>query len=169
MRCLLPVFGFVWLLITHSKKTVGFDPLANRQTIEKRALYVSLLSYLMIIIVSTIGFGGFKPLVEFNGSLNRSILALFSRIVYYFAETALIVLTIIFGQEFCERQFSIRTNIPGGRFFLALTWGLMHFLLQGVAGSFYTIFFSIVSGIIFIFFRKNSFISYLVISVAFIL
>jgi len=45
--------------------------------------------------------------------------------------------------------------------FLALTWGILHFPLQGRSGGIYAIFFSIVAGIIYVVMGKDFRWSYL--------
>lgn len=50
--------------------------------------------------------------------------------IYYFFETFLFSLIIIFGQRACEIWFK-RENIPYGGIVLALTWGIGHILSKG--------------------------------------
>lgn len=158
-----------YFLIDFSKKNLAFDPFHVRKTPNQSALIAIAVIVVLIIIVSTIGFSGFKPLVEFNGDLKGSYLALFFRLLYYLAESALILLTIVFGQEFFERQFGVSNKIPAGGIFLAITWGLIHILLQGFTGGLFTIFFSLMAGLIYIFAGKNAYWSYFFIALAFIL
>ena len=122
-----------------------------------------------VIVVSTIGFGGFKPVVEFNGELKKSIIAFIFRLFYYFAECSLIVLVIAFGQKFFESQFGLSERFPSGGLLLAITWGLIHFLLQGFSGGLYTIFFSVVAGCIYLLCQKDIRWTYLFVAIAFIL
>lgn len=156
-------------LVQFAKKRFNFDVFANTQPLDRRLLLPILGLVGIIIIVSTIGFGGFKPLIEFNGELEKSVSALFFRTLYYFAECSLIVLVIAFGQKFFETQFSLSEKFPSGGFLLALTWGLIHFLLQGFSGGLYTIFFSLVAGCLFLLCKKNIRWTYLFVVIAFIL
>ncbi|MNN64356.1 hypothetical protein D3C81_1797940 [compost metagenome] len=123
----------------------------------------------MITIATFIGFDGFKPVVEFNNGSQGNIITYLLQIFYYLGESALIVLCISFGQRFSEKQFSISKNIPSGGLFLAITWGTTHIFLQGISGGLFTIFFSILAGVIYITCEKDFKWSYLFIAIAFIL
>ncbi|MGL4694958.1 hypothetical protein [Enterococcus larvae] len=162
-------FGAAYLLARYANNKFGFDLFEIRKTPESKALLLIVGLVLLIIAVSTFGFGGFKPIVEFNGDLQQSVPAFIFRNIYYLAETGLIVVTVAFGQAFFERQFSLSEKFPTGGLFLALTWGLMHFLLQGFVGGLYTIFFSLAAGCIFVLCKKDIRWAYLFVAIAFIL
>lgn len=162
-------FGAAYLLAYYAKSKFAFDVFEVRKSFEKNALLPIVGLVLLVIAVSTVGFGGFKPFVEFNGALNQSILAFVFRNIYYLAETSLLVVTIVFGQAFFEKQFSLSEKLPLGGLFLALTWGVMHFLLQGFTGGLYSIFFALAAGGIFILCKKDIRWAYLFIAIAFIL
>lgn len=66
------------------------------------------------------------------GSEYKDVVRFIFQNVYYLFEAALILLTIAFGQKFGESLFK-RDGLPYGGMFLALTWGLIHILLQGGA------------------------------------
>lgn len=97
------------------------------------------------------------------------LLDLALKIFYYLGESTLIVLCITFGQCFCEKQLSLNKYIPSGGLFLALTWGVIHIFLQGVSGGLFTMFFSILAGIIYLICEKDFRWSYMFIAIAFIL
>lgn len=162
-------FGAAYLLIHYAKNKFDFDVFEIREKPESKALLLIAVLVLLIIAASTLGFGGFKPIVEFNGSLQQSLPAFIFRTIYYLAETSLIVVTIAFGQVFFERQFSFSEKLPWGGIFLAVTWGLMHFLLQGASGGIYTLFFSLAAGVIFVLCKKDIHWTYLFVAIAFIL
>lgn len=157
------------ILVHYAKNRFNFDVFSNSNRLDKNKLLPIIGLVIAVIVVSTIGFGGFKPVVEFNGELNKSVAALFFRTLYYFAECSLIVLVITFGQKFFETQFGLSENFPSGGLLLAITWGLIHFLLQGFSGGLYTIFFSLVAGCIFILCKKDIRWTYFFVVVAFIL
>lgn len=156
-------------LVHYAKNRFNFDVFSVSNPLDKNKLPSIIGLVIAVIVVSTIGFGGFKPIVEFNGELNKNIAALFFRTLYYFAECSLIVLVVAFGQKFFEAQFGLSENFPGGGLLLAITWGLIHFLLQGFSGGLYTIFFSLVAGCLFLLCKKDIRWTYLFVAVAFIL
>ncbi|WP_086349575.1 hypothetical protein [Candidatus Enterococcus clewellii] len=162
-------FGAAYLLMQYAKRKFGFDLFEPKESLENILFLPILGLVVVIIIVSTVGFGGFKPIVEFTGSLQHSIPAFIFRNIYYLAESSLIVVTIAFGQKFFEKQFSLSEKLPLGGLFLALTWGLMHILLQGFMGGLYTVFFSLAAGGIFILCKKDIRWTYLFVALAFIL
>ena len=161
--------GVSLFLIYYAKKRFDFDVFSTSHSPDKKKLVAILVLVAAVILVTTIGFGGFKPVVEFNGELNRSASALVFRTMYYLAECSLIVLVIAFGQKFCEAQFQLSPHFPSGGLLLAITWGLIHFLLQGFSGGVYTLFFSLVAGVLYLLCEKDLRWTYLFVAVAFIL
>ena len=162
-------FAFAILLFQFAKRKFHYDLLEKRENLTVSKLIVGIILIVLITAITAWGFGGFKPYVEFYGGSKGSVLLYLLQIFYYLGETALIVITIAFGQQFAKRQFGLGEKIPSGGVFLALTWGLTHFLLQGVSGGIYTMLFSIVAGIIYVVMGKNFRWSYLFIALAFIL
>ena len=156
-------------LIHYAKSRFNFDVFSISRSLENKKLILIICLVFSVIVVSTIGFGGFKPVVEFNGELKKSIIAFIFRLFYYFAECSLIVLVIAFGQKFFESQFGLSERFPSGGLLLAITWGLIHFLLQRVSGGLYTIFFSVVAGCIYLLCQKDIRWTYLFVAIAFIL
>lgn len=156
-------------LIHYAKSRFNFDVFSISRSLENKKLILIICLVFSVIVVSTIGFGGFKPVVEFNGELEKSIIAFIFHLFYYFAECSLIVLVIAFGQKFFESQFGLSERFPSGGLLLAITWGLIHFLLQGFSGGLYTIFFSVVAGCIYLLCQKDIRWTYLFVAIAFIL
>ncbi|WP_459390863.1 hypothetical protein [Paenibacillus sp. CAU 1782] len=162
-------FAFSYLLIHYSKKKFAYDVFAVRHQPTGRKLLVVLVLIVMITIATFIGFDGFKPLVEFQNGSQGDIFTYLLQLFYYLGESALIVLCIIFGQRFAEHQFAISKNIPSGGLFLALTWGVTHIFLQGVNGGLFTMFFSVLAGIIYVVCERDFKWSYVFIAIAFII
>lgn len=104
-----------------------------------------------------------KPVQEYNG-----IVEFVFQNVYYMFEAALILLTIAFGQKFGETLIK-RGSLPYGGIFLALTWGLIHILLQGGQTGVYAFLMSILYGLVYILLKKNIRYSYMMIAIIFIL
>ena len=156
-------------LIRYAKRQFNFDVFSRSQSIEMKLLIPICGIVIAVIVITWIGFGGFKPLVEFNGELEKSLSAFLFRILYYLAECSLIVLVITFGQKFFEAQFGLSDRFPSGGFLLAITWGSIHFLLQGVSGGIYTVFFSLAAGCLYLLCKKDIRWTYLFVGLAFIL
>lgn len=90
------------------------------------------------------------------------------QVAYYFAELAVIVLIIAFGQKAGEGWLRSRW-IPSGAILLALTWGLVHFLTQDSATGLYGIALSLAMGCVYVLARKNLFLAYPLLLLMFIL
>ncbi|MHC5375446.1 hypothetical protein ACYSNU_16880 [Enterococcus sp. LJL120] len=166
--------ALLWLiaataLIYLAKTKFAFDIFKIKAKLNNQTQLFFIICVCGIILLTTIGFGGFKPWMEFTGEANRQIGPYLSRIVYYLAESLLILITISFAQEFFDRRFQLPTWLPTGGIFLAATWGSIHFFLQGISGGLYTMAFSLIAGLIYLAAKKDARWSYFYIALAFIL
>ncbi|MGL6197431.1 MAG: hypothetical protein ACRC3H_00720 [Lachnospiraceae bacterium] len=166
--------GIIWfavsfIIMQYSKKRFAYDVFEIREKLSIQKCFIILGLIVIITIATFVGFGGFKPLVELSGDSQGNIITYLLQLFYYLGESSLIVLSIAFGQQFCEKQFSLSVNTPSGGLFLAVTWGVMHFFLQGISGGAFTILFSVLAGIIYVICGKDFRWSYLFIAIAFIL
>ncbi|MGX2946235.1 hypothetical protein [Enterococcus alishanensis] len=154
-------------LIYLARTKFCFFILDNQPTLKKQNHWAALCCVGIVIVLTTFGFGGFKPWIEFTsvGSLANYLL----RILYYLAESLLILLAIVFAQRFADLKFTLPEWLPAGGVFLAITWGLIHFFLQGFSGGLYAIAFSLLAGMLYLFLKKDFRWSYLYIALAFIL
>lgn len=122
----------IWLLvglvlIRLEKKKYGFNLWETHNEL-KAWQYLGIIVCLVLSIVTHyIDWGGFKPLIEFQ---NLGPLKFIFQYTYYFFETFLISLIIIYGQMACERWFK-NEHIPYGGIVLSLTWGLIHIFSKG--------------------------------------
>ena len=162
-------FAVSFIIIKYSKRRFAYDVFEIRKILSIQKCFIILGLIVIITIATFAGFGGFKPLVELNGGSQGNITTYLLQLFYYLGESSLIVLSIAFGQQFCEKQLSLSEHIPSGGLFLAVTWGVMHFFLQGISGGAFTILFSVLAGIIYITCGKDFRWSYLFIATAFIL
>lgn len=90
--------------------------------------YLGVAACLLVSVMTHyLDWGGFKPLLEFQ---RLGVLKFVFQYIYYFLETFLMSLMIIFGQKACEKWFE-KENVPYGGIVLALTWGLLHILSKG--------------------------------------
>ncbi|MEK3878329.1 hypothetical protein [Paenibacillus sp. FSL M7-0420] len=150
-------------LIRLSKRKYDFDIMKLNATPDARGWLLAIVVSVIAIAATTIVWEGIKPIQEYKDAVRFVF-----QNVYYLFEAALILLTIAFGQKFGETLFK-RDGLPYGGTFLALTWGLIHILLQGSPTGAYAFFMSLLYGTIYIMLRKNVRYSYVLIAVVFIL
>lgn len=150
-------------LIRLSKKKYSFDIMKLNEMPDSKGWLLAVVVSIIAITVTTFVWGGFKPVQEYNGIVK----SIFQNI-YYLFEAALILLTIAFGQKFGETLLK-KGSLPYGGIFLALTWGLIHILLQGTQTGVYAFFMSILYGTVYILLKKNIRYSYIMIAIIFIL
>ncbi len=150
-------------LIRLSKKKYAFDVMRLNEEPDSKRWLLAVLVSVVAIIVTTVVWGGFKPVQEYKGIVNFMF-----QNIYYLFEAVLILLTIAFGQKFGETLFH-KSSLPYGGIFLALTWGLIHILLQGTMAGVYAVFMSLLYGMVYILLHKNIRYSYVLIAVIFVL
>jgi hypothetical protein len=131
--------------------------------ITPKGWFIAIIITVAAIMITTIVLKGFKPVTEYNG-----LVKFIFQNIYYLFEAALIVLTIIFGQRFGE-LITKKGNLPWGGLFLAMTWGLVHILLQDLNTGIYTFIMAILYGIVYVALNKNTKYSYILITFMFIL
>lgn len=151
------------LLIKLSRRKYAFDVMKLNEKPDSRRWLLAVVVSVVAIIVTTAAWGGFKPVQEYKG-----IVSFMFQNIYYLFEAALILLTIAFGQKFGETLFH-KTSLPYGGLLLALTWGLIHILLQGTMTGVYAVFMSLLYGMVYILLHKNIRYSYVMIAVIFVL
>lgn len=153
------------ILIQLSRNKYSFDVMQLNEVPDFRRWLLAVVISVIAIIVTTVAWGGFKPVEEYKGFVNF----LFQNI-YYLFEAALILLTIAFGQKFGEALIKKSSlPLPYGGIFLALTWGLIHILLQGAMTGVYAVFMSLLYGLVYLLLKKNIRYSYGMIAIIFIL
>ena len=149
--------SMVAILIKTSKKQYDFDPLSFIRKPNRKAFGIAILITIIGIMVMTLSWKGFKPLMELK---HKTMVCFMFQYVYYFCETAIFSLIIIFGQKFGE-GLTQKENIPWGGILLAITWGAVHIWTQDLATGIESIFFSILFGIIYLLMKKDIRWSYL--------
>ena len=116
-----------WVLIRVSRKKYGFDIMEVKAKLKLPQYLGCILCIAVIFYLQYLDWGGFKPAIELA---RCGTLKFIFQYIYYFFETFLFSLIIIFGQRACEKWFK-RENIPYGGIVLALTWGIGHILSKG--------------------------------------
>lgn len=161
-----PVFS---IAVTPCKKRKNITLITKKSGPSIRGIYIAIISVCLIISLNFIGFHGFKPFIEFQNGSNQQVLTYCLQLFYYFSESLLITLCIFLGQKFAEKKFQWSPFFPSGGIFLALTWRVTHLFLQGLSGGIFTIFFSIIAGVIYTACNQNFKWSYIFIALTFIL
>lgn len=116
-----------FLLCRCSKKKYEFDLLAKGEKIKAWQWLAALICIVLVAITSYINWGGSKVILEYN---HNGTLKFIFQYIYYFFETALFTLIIVFAQKAFEVWFK-QKNIPYGGIICALTWGLGHIFTKG--------------------------------------
>lgn len=128
------VTSAVWLavgqlLIRLAKKQYGFDLRQHRSPFKPWQIAAAAGCVAVMALAHYLDWGGFKPYLEYQ---RLGLVKFIFQYLYYFAETFLLSLIIVFGQQAGERWFG-NTAIPYGGIVLGLTWGLAHILSKGSA------------------------------------
>lgn len=128
--------------------------------------HIAGIIFIIGIVYTTLSWKGFKPVIEFfsNGTLKFLV-----QYIYYGFEGILITLIIALGQKAFELWFENNKNIPFGGILLALTWGAVHFLTQGNSTGIYSCVLSILYGLTYLSLNRNFKISYIAITLIFML
>lgn len=156
----------VLILTKVSKGKYGFDYWDYADKMEKTDWINALILVLLSVATSSYLWKGLKVYKEFY---NLGLLKFIFQYIYYFAETALVLLIIIFGQKAGELKFS-NGNFPWGGILLGLTWGLVHALTKGqLIIGLYGLISGILYGTMYLVTKKNIRIAYPLITCMFIL
>lgn len=119
----------IWYIICSAKNKYEFDLF---QKGNKMAVWQWVLVVVFVIgslVLSYLNWNGIKIIKEFLG--NGPVKFIF-QYIYYFFETMLITLILVFGQNAFETWFHKR-NIPYGGIIVAITWGMVHFFSKDFA------------------------------------
>ena len=160
--CWSIVWGYLWRCA--SRQGLALWQLRERPSAAGAALAVVLA--LGCVWISNQSTGTLKILREWD---QMGPLLFLGQHLYYLAEMGLVLLILAFGQAFGERMWS-RRHIPWGGILLACTWGGVHALskgslTQGVEGFLC----SLLYGVIYLLLKKNTGISYALLTVTFVL
>lgn len=109
-------------IIRYAHKKYGFKlkEVSSEMKIWQWILVVAII--LFSLMLSYKNWDGFKVLKEFR---NLGTLRFIMQYIYYFVETILFTLIIVFGQKAFEKYFK-NEQIPYGGIICAITWGLAH-------------------------------------------
>ena len=116
-----------YIILRSAKKKYEFDIFESGEKVKVWQWLCVILLVLFSVLVSYLSWNGFKVIKEFQ---YHGAFKLVFQYIYYFFETILFILILVFGQKACEAWFKNK-NIPYGGVVLGLTWGLAHILTQG--------------------------------------
>lgn len=108
-------------LLKLAKKNFQLEMHTNK-TIKPWQWIVVIILLILSLMLSFISWDGFKVQQEF---INLGLLNFIFQYLYYFFESVLITLIIVFAQKAFEIWFK-KDNIPYGCIFCGITWGLAH-------------------------------------------
>ena len=137
-----------------------------RSKIKKINWFMAGAIMIISIVYTSITWNGFKPAIELS---NIGIVKFIAQYIYYAVESLLILLIIAHGQTAFEKWFKNTNHIPFGALLLALTWGIIHILTQGMATGIYACIQSLLFGCIYLVLNKDIKYSYIAIAFMFML
>lgn len=114
-----------FFLLKSAKKNLQLETHSNKAM--KSWQWIIIIVFLALsLMLSFISWNGFKIQQEF---MNLGILNFIFQYIYYFFESVLITLIVVFAQKAFEIWFK-QENIPYGGILCGITWGLAHILTK---------------------------------------
>ena len=161
------IWGVISLLLYKAAcRRYSFNLFSFREKPRLINWLICLSALAACIVLSIIDWNGLKVVKEFQ---YNGFLKFIFQYIYYGFEAVLVLLIIAFGQRAGEHFFSVK-NIPWGGILAGLTWGLVHMLTVGsIFSGLYFCLFGVLYGVIYLGAKKNTFISYTLILLTFIL
>lgn len=142
------------------------QPIIIRSKIKKINWFMAGVIIIISIVYTSITWNGFKPAIELS---NNGIVKFIVQYIYYAVESLLILLIIAHGQMAFEKWYKNTNHIPFGALLLAMTWGIIHILTQGMATGIYACVQSLLFGCIYLVLNKDIKYSYIAIAFMFML
>ena len=160
------VWGIVGLsLIATAKKKYNYNIAAKGEPLACWQWVLIAVCIVASVCVSYQNWSGLKVIREFA---NLGILRFIFQYIYYFFETMLITLVLIFSQEAFEKWFH-RANIPYGGILLSLTWGIGHFITKDILTGTLCFVVSFAYGSVYLLSNRDLWKTYVIVSMMFIL
>lgn len=154
-----------WYLVKTAKAKCDFNIF---QKGNKVAVWQWLLIAVFVVgslVISYFDWNGFKVIKEFyaNGPLKFVF-----QYIYYFFETVLIMLVLVFGQNAFEKWFRNK-NIPYGGIVVALTWGIAHFFTKDISTGIVTMISGLAFGSVYLLVNRDIRKTYPILWIMFVL
>ncbi len=155
-----------FFIVKYADHRYGFNLFEKRGKIKVWQWILTFICAALVIISNYIDWNGSKVLQEFQ---HKGLLKFIFQYIYYFFETFLFMLIIVFGQRAFEKWLH-KENIPYGGIVVALTWGIAHWATKG---SFFTGIFTAACGfsfgVVYLLLNRNIKWTYLVLCIMFML
>lgn len=119
---------FSFFIIKYANKKYCFSIIENNENPKVWQWLLIILILIVSLIISYMDWNGFKIYIEFK---KLGLLKFLMQYIYYFFETILFTLIIVFGQKSFEKWFK-NEQIPYGGIICALTWGLAHIFTKSI-------------------------------------
>ncbi len=154
-----------WYIIHYAKKKFDFDLFqkGNKMAVWQWALVVVFV--IGSLALSYFDWNGSKVIKEFFA--NGPVKFIF-QYIYYFFETLLVMLILVFGQNAFEMWFHKR-NIPYGGIIVAITWGIGHFFTKDVTTGIVTVISGLAFGSVYLLVNRDIRKTYPILWVMFVL
>lgn len=121
ITCIVWIITIIFI-IKHAHNKYGFK-LTQKSCKMSKLQWILLVAIIIFsLMISYKSWDGFKVIKEYK---NLGTLRFIMQYIYYFVETILITLIIVFGQKAFEKIFK-NARIPYGGIICAITWGLGH-------------------------------------------
>lgn len=120
---------------------------------------------LLVLVGSYFSWAGFKVVKEFQ---SNGLLKFVFQYLYYFFETGLFTLIIVFGQKAGEAWFG-HTKIPYGGVVAALTWGCIHLFTKDLLTGLLAAVLGLAFGIVYLLVNRDVRKAYIILLIMFIL
>lgn len=141
-------------------------PIIPKNSTKKKNMILAVIIISASIIYTSLVWKGFKPIIELS---NLGVSKFLIQYIYYAFESILILLIIAHGQKAFETLIKKSINLPIGGILLAITWGLIHVLTQGINTGIYACIQSIFFGMVYLVLKKDIKFSYIAITFMFML
>lgn len=161
------VWGMIGLVMFYvAERVYKFDAAKRKNLPSIKGWIFCALLIAVSVALKLFVWEDFKILHDFR---NSGWFQFIFQYVYYLFESFMIVLSVTFFQEAFEHCFK-KEYIPWGGIVLALTWGLSHIVTQSsvTVGLAYTLI-ALLFGICYVSAKKNLYISYILITLMFLL
>lgn len=157
-------------IVAWSRKHYGFPVKCRRPDISVKNWKAATLCLVGCKVMTYIDWHTLKIIGEAQGKDTFQFIAQY---LYYIVEVGIVLLIVVYGQKAFEVRMKKESGIPYGGFFLAMTWGIFHFVSRGVGIELWNgiscIIFSVLSGVMYLKLDKNYVYSYLFIAIGYLL
>lgn len=155
-----------FLIVRYAYRKYGFNLFESKGKIKAWQWAATGICMAIVLIGSYIDWNGSKVIHEFySNGMPKFIF----QYIYYFFETMLFMLIIVFGQKACEIWFK-KENIPYGAVIVALTWGLGHWATKGsLFAGLFTAAGGFCFGVVYLLLNRNIKITYVTLCIMFII